>query len=104
MALCFALNAVSFLVVISTLMSLRVKHIPPAQQKSMRDELRAAFSYVRQQRELIALIILAATTTFLGFAVLTFLPVFTKSVFKEGGEHLQPPARVLGRAGRSSAR
>jgi predicted MFS family arabinose efflux permease len=30
----------------------------------------------------VALIILAATTTFLGFAVLTFLPVFTKSVFQ----------------------
>ena len=27
-------------------------------------------------------IVLAATTTFLGFAVLTFLPVFTKSVFQ----------------------
>ena len=29
----------------------------------------------------LALIILAAATTFLGFAVLTFLPLFTKSVF-----------------------
>jgi len=84
MALCFAINAVSFLVVIYTLMSLRVKFIPPAQQKSMKDELTGGLQYVRQQRVLIALIILAATTTFLGFAVLTFLPVFTKSVFKEG--------------------
>ena len=84
MALCFAINAVSFLVVISTLMSLRVKFIPPAQQKSMRDEMAGGLQYVRQQRVLIALIVLAATTTFLGFAVLTFLPVFTKSVFKEG--------------------
>ena len=30
-----------------------------------------------------ALIVLAAATTFLGFAVLTFLPVFAKSVFHE---------------------
>jgi len=65
-------------------MSLRVKFIPPAQQKSMKDEMAGGLQYVRQQRVLIALIVLAATTTFLGFAVLTFLPVFTKSVFKEG--------------------
>ncbi len=82
MAVCFALNAVSFLVVINTLMMLRVKHIPPAQTHSMRDELRGGISYVRQRGELVALIVLAATTTFLGFAVLTFLPVFTKSVFQ----------------------
>ena len=36
---CFALNALSFLVVINTLMSLRVKHIPPATRAGMRDEL-----------------------------------------------------------------
>ena len=81
MAVCFALNAISFLVVINTLMALRVKHIPPAQTRSMRDELKGGISYVRQHRELVSLIVLAATTTFLGFAVLTFLPVFTKSVF-----------------------
>ena len=82
MAICFALNAVSFLVVINTLMMLRVKHIPPAQTHSMRDELQGGIRYVRQRGELVALIILAATTTFLGFAVLTFLPVFTKNVFQ----------------------
>jgi predicted MFS family arabinose efflux permease len=48
----------------------------------MRDELQGGISYVRQHGELVALIVLAATTTFLGFAVLTFLPVFTKSVFQ----------------------
>ena len=84
MAVCFAINAVSFLVVIYTLMSLRVKFIPPAQQKSMKDELAGGLQYVRQQGSLIALIVLAATTTFLGFAVLTFLPLFTKTVFNEG--------------------
>ena len=84
MAICFALNAVSFLVVIYTLMSLRVKFTPPAQQKSMKAELAGGIQYVRQQSALLALIVLAATTTFLGFAVLTFLPLFTKSVFNAG--------------------
>lgn len=82
MAICFALNAVSFLVVINTLMALHVKHIPPAHTRSMRDELQGGLHYVRHHGVLVALIILAATTTFLGFAVLTFLPVFTKSVFQ----------------------
>jgi predicted MFS family arabinose efflux permease len=82
MALCFAINAVSFLVVINTLMALRVKHIPPpATTASMRDELQGGLRYVREHKELVALIVLAATTTFLGFAVLTFLPLFTERVF-----------------------
>src|SRR5262249_8654144 len=62
MAVCFALNAVSFLVVIYTLMSLHVKHIPPAQQRGMRDEMRGGIEYVRAHGELVALIVLAATT------------------------------------------
>jgi MFS family permease len=81
MAICFLLNALSFVVVINTLMALHVKHIPPAQTRSIRDEMTGGIEYVRQRGELVALIVLAAATTFLGFAVLTFLPVFTKSVF-----------------------
>jgi MFS family permease len=81
---CFALNALSFLVVIYTLMALHVKHIPPAVSTGMRDELRGGLSYVRHHGSLVAFIILAATTTFLGFSVLTFLPVFAQKVFHEG--------------------
>jgi MFS family permease len=84
MALCFIINALSFLVVIYALLSLHVKHIPPAQMARMRDELRVGLSYVRRQGSLVALIVLAATTTFLGFAVLTFLPLFAQRVFHEG--------------------
>jgi MFS family permease len=81
---CFALNALSFVVVINTLMMLRVKHIPPAASKGMRDDLQIGLSYVRHHANLVAFIVLAATTTFLGFAVLTFLPVFAQRVFHEG--------------------
>lgn len=77
----FFLNAMSFFVVIGTLMSLHVKHVPPAHQKPMRDELRSGLHYVRHHNNLVALIVLAAVTTFLGFAVLTFLPVFAQRVF-----------------------
>jgi len=86
MAACFALNAASFLIVIWALMSLHVKHIPTVGAGSMRDQMGTGLSYVRNHGSLVALIVLAATTTFLGFAVLTFLPLFTKTVFMEGAE------------------
>ena len=50
----------------------------------MRDELRTGVSYVRHHGSLVALTVLAAVTTFLGFAVLTFLPLFAQNVFHEG--------------------
>jgi MFS family permease len=84
MASCFSLNGLSFLVVIVALMSLRVKHIPSTATTRMRDELRGGLSYVRHQGSLLALIVLAAMTTFLGFAVLTFLPLFAQNVFHQG--------------------
>src|SRR5204863_4389094 len=43
-------------------------------------------SYVRHHDSLVAIIILAAATTFLGFAVLTFLPLFAQQVFHEGAQ------------------
>jgi predicted MFS family arabinose efflux permease len=67
-------------------MSLRVKHIPRAVTRPMRDELRTGVSYVRHQSSLVALTVLAAATTFLGFAVLTFLPVFAQKIFHENAD------------------
>jgi len=81
---CFLLNSLSFLVVITTLVMLRVKHIPPAKSGRMREELKSGLSYVRHHSSLAALIVLAAATTFLGFALLTFLPIFAQKVFHEG--------------------
>ena len=81
---CFLLNSLSFLVVIATLIMLRVKHIPPQTSGRMREELKIGLSYVRHHSSLATLIVLAAATTFLGFAVLTFLPLFAQQVFHEG--------------------
>jgi len=82
----FLLNSLSFLVVINTLMMLRVKHIPPAAPKSVRHELAGGLTYVLNHGSLVALTVLAAATTFLGFALLTFLPIFAKTVFHEGAD------------------
>ena len=83
---CFLLNSLSFLVVINTLMMLHVKHIPPAAQGRMREELKIGLSYVKHHSSLAALIVLAAATTFLGFALLTFLPIFAKQIFHQGAD------------------
>jgi predicted MFS family arabinose efflux permease len=50
----------------------------------MRDDLRIGLSYVRHHESLVAFIVLAAATTFLGFSVLTFLPLFAQKVFHAG--------------------
>jgi predicted MFS family arabinose efflux permease len=84
MAACFVLNALSFLVVIYTLMSLHVKHIPQTHTARMRDEMRTGLAYVRDSPALVALTMLAGATTFFGFSVITFLPLFAQNVFHEG--------------------
>src|SRR5437870_13303042 len=43
----FLLNALSFFIVIGTLMSLHVKHVPPTHTKRMRDESKSGLHYVR---------------------------------------------------------
>jgi MFS family permease len=83
---CFLLNALSFLVVIQTLTMLRVKHIASANTNSVGDELKTGISYVRDHKNLAALIMLAAATTFLGFALLTFLPIFAQKIFHQGAD------------------
>ncbi len=84
MVSCFGLNGLSFLVVIVALMSLHVKHVAPLSTQSMLTELRGGFSYVRGEGSIMALTVLAAATTFLGFPLLTFLPLFAQRVFHEG--------------------
>jgi MFS family permease len=80
-AACFALNAASFLVVIVSLMSLQIKHMPAPRIHNMIAELRQGLSYVREERNIMALMVLGAATTFFGIPMLTLLPVFARNVF-----------------------
>jgi hypothetical protein len=83
MVSCFPLNGMSFMVVIAALMSLGVKHIPSAAPKRMGEELRGGLSHVRHQGSMVALTVLAFATTFPGFAILTFLPLFAQRIFHQ---------------------
>lgn len=80
-AACFALNGLSFVVVIVALMSLHIKHIRPPDPKPMLEEMKGGIAYARSQPSIIALTVLAFLTTFLGLPLLTFLPVFARETF-----------------------
>ena len=80
-AMCFGLNALSFLVVIVALLSLSITHIPPAERKPILHELKGGLSYVRGQPAIVALTVVASLTTFLGLPLLTFLPIFARDIF-----------------------
>ena len=80
-AMCFGLNAVSFLVVILALMSLGVKHVRPAGRRPIMEELKSGLAYVRGQPAIVALTVLAFLTTFLALPLLTFLPIFAREIF-----------------------
>jgi MFS family permease len=80
-AACFALNGLSFLVVIVALLALTIKHIAPTDKKPMMQDLKGGLAYAKGQPAIIALTTLAALTTFLGLPLLTFLPVFARDVF-----------------------
>jgi MFS family permease len=80
-AACFALNGLSFLVVIAALLSLTIKHIPPVDKKSMLQELKGGLRYAKGQPAIVALTIVASLTTFLGLPLLTLLPIFAREIF-----------------------
>jgi MFS family permease len=95
-AACFGLNGLSFLVVMVALVSLTVKHVPPAMRLGLGDELRAGLSYVRGEHALVGLTTLAFLVTFLGLPLLTFLPVIAKEVF---GQDMAGYSRMMAWSG-----
>jgi MFS family permease len=85
MVSCFTLNGISFLVVIGSLLSLHIRHEPlAAGRRHMLDELKGGLAYVRDDRSLRVLTLLAFATTFLGVPLLTFLPLVARNVFGQG--------------------
>jgi len=82
-AACFALNGVSFLVVIASLLSLRITHTPATRTQSVLDELRGGLTYVRGHDAIRMFMFLAFCTALLGSPVLTLLPVLVQKVFHQ---------------------
>ena len=80
---CFFLNGLSFFLVVMALASLQLPaHIPNANPRALKEELRGGLHYVRENRLLFLLTIMAFVTTFLAMPVSTFLPAFASDFLK----------------------
>ncbi len=86
LAVCFGLNALSFLAVILSLMSLRIKHMRRGTHAQHVWGAETRIAYVQKQRSIMALMVLGAATAFFGIPMLTLLPVFARNVFGSGVE------------------
>jgi len=80
-ALCFALNGLSFLAVIASLYMIRASFIPPKTQDSVLTGLRNGFTYIKTKGPLWQLSLLGFVSTFCAIPLMTLLPVFAKDVF-----------------------
>ena len=79
-AACFALNGLSFFIVVLALTSLRLPaHVPSTKPRALEQELRSGLRYVREQRIMLVLTILAFVTAFLTMPVATLMPTFAAS-------------------------
>lgn len=83
-AVCFGINALSYLAVVAALLAISVRHVRPAATHSLVHELRGGLSHVRGDRTLVSLILVAFLSTFLGLPMQTFLPVVAQQVFGQG--------------------
>jgi predicted MFS family arabinose efflux permease len=83
-AWCFALNGVSYLAVIASLLVLRVRFRLAPGEASILASVKAGLDFIRRQAAMLSLIGLAFSTTVLGVPVVVFLPVFARDVFKQG--------------------
>src|SRR5712692_1322154 len=84
MAACFALNGVSFVAVIVSLMLLRIRFIPKKTEDRLWVSLREGLHFVFQHGSMLGLILLAFCSTGLGVPLITFLPTFAKDIFGLG--------------------
>ena len=81
MVACFGLNGISFLFVIAAILALRDVHVPPTATESIAEQMKSGLRFVRHSRNIMIVMALGFIVAFLGFPLLTFLPVMTKDVF-----------------------
>ncbi len=78
---CFGLNALSFVAVIASLLSLRINFKPPRTGESILTGMKQGFGFIRKQGAMEMLIFIAFGMTALAIPMITFLPVFARNVF-----------------------
>ncbi len=83
---CFALNGVSYIAVIISLMVIRVELVPPKTRDSIMKSMKEGIRFIRQREGLAPLVVLAFCTTLFGFSLTGFLPVIVQTIFHKGPE------------------
>ena len=80
-AACFALNGLSFFIVVIALTSLRLPpHTPPATKRAIGQDLKIGLTYVLRNRLMLTLTLLVFVSTFLVMPVLSLMPAFATNV------------------------
>jgi predicted MFS family arabinose efflux permease len=83
-AWCFALNGVSFIAVIISLLLLEVRFVPKWSSESWIASIGQGIGFIRCRESMVALIVLAFLSTALAVPLITFLPVFARDVYHGG--------------------
>jgi predicted MFS family arabinose efflux permease len=86
---CFTLNGISYIAVIITLFMIQVKFVPPTSRPSVLKSMGEGIRFIRQREGLGPLVVLAFSTTLLGFSITGFLPVIVQTIFHKGPETYQ---------------
>jgi predicted MFS family arabinose efflux permease len=81
---CFALNGVSYIAVIISLLVIRVQFIAPKTQMSVLTSMKEGIRFIRDREGLTPLVVLAFCTTLFGFSLTGFLPVIVRTIFHRG--------------------
>jgi predicted MFS family arabinose efflux permease len=83
---CFALNGISFVAVIISLMVIKVGFVAPKTQASILKSMSEGIRFIRDREGLAPLVVLAFCTTLFGFSLTGFLPVIVRTIFHKGPE------------------
>jgi predicted MFS family arabinose efflux permease len=81
---CFALNGVSFIAVIISLMAIKVHFVAPKTSSTVLKSMKEGIRFIRDREGLTPLVVLAFCTTLFGFSLTGFLPVIVRTIFHKG--------------------
>ena len=81
---CFALNGVSYVAVIISLLVIKVQFVAPKTRMSVLNSMQEGIRFIRDREGLTPLVVLAFCTTLFGFSLTGFLPVIVQTIFHRG--------------------
>ena len=81
---CFALNGLSFVAVIVSLLMIRPQFVPTKTSQSVINSMREGIHFLLKREGMTSLVALAFFATLLSYPLITFLPVMARDVFHGG--------------------